>query len=103
MRSSVEARGEGRLTHVLGRNQEVLSSHVDPLESVSAGQDEEYPGTSESSIQAPAQPVHHGSLVLLDPLHGEQQGEGEGDHHQQPGEEDDQFVTELGRVSNPVC
>ena len=89
------------LTHVLRRNNEVLCPHVDLLVSVSAGHDEEDAGTPEGPRETPAQPVDHGPLVLLDPLHGEDQGEGEGDDHEEPGEDNHQLVAHIGRVSKP--
>ena len=90
-----------KITHVLRRNNEVLSPHIDLLVSVGAGDDEENTGTSERPRETPAQPVDDCPLVLLDPLHGEHQGEGEGDDHEQPGEDNHQLVTQLGSVSKP--
>ena len=47
------------------RDDEVLGPHVDLLEGVDAGDDDEDAGTSEGAGEPPAQPVHHRSLVLL--------------------------------------
>ena len=47
------------------RDDEILSPHVDLLEGVDAGDDDEDAGPSEGAGEAPAQPVHHRSLVLL--------------------------------------
>ena len=47
------------------RDDEVLSPHVDLLEGVDAGDDDEDAGPSEGAGETPAQPVHHRPLALL--------------------------------------
>ena len=89
------------ITHVLRGNNEVLCPHVNLLVSVGTGNDEENAGTSESPGQTAAQSVDHRPLVLLHPLDGEDEGEWEGDDHEEPGDDNHQLVTQLGSVSKP--
>ena len=70
-------------SYFLWRNVKGLSSHVNLLIDVHTGYDEEDPRPPGSPCQQPPQPEDDGPLVLLDHLHHEQEGEGEGDHYEQ--------------------
>ena len=59
-------------------NLEGLRSHIYLLVNIHTGDDKEDPGTPGSSRHQPAQSEDDGSLVLLDHLDSEEEGEGEG-------------------------
>ena len=69
--------------HLLRRNFIGASTHINLLVNIHTGDDEEDSRPPGSSRQQPAQSEDDGSLVLLDHLHHEQEGEREGDHDEQ--------------------
>ena len=64
-----------------------LSPHVHFLVNIHTGDDEEDPGPPGSSCQQSAQSEDDGSLVLLDHLHHEEEGEREGEDDEDEGED----------------
>ena len=64
-----------------------LSPHVHFLVDIHTGDDEEDPGPPGSSCQQSAQSEDDGSLVLLDHLHHEEEGEREGEDDEDEGED----------------
>ena len=64
--------------HLLRRDLVGLRPHVNLLVDVHTRDDEEHARPPGAARQQPAQPEDDGSLVLLDHLDGEEEGEGEG-------------------------
>ena len=62
-----------------------MGSHIDLLVDIHTGDDEEDSRPPGSSCQQPTQSEDDGSLVLLDHLHHEHQGEREGDEDEEQG------------------
>ena len=76
------------------RNVKRLSSHINLLVNIHTGNDEEDSRPPGSSCQQSAQSEDDGSLVLLDHLHHEQEGEREGDEDDEDRDEGDHVSTE---------
>ena len=71
------------IINLLRGNFKCLTSHVDLLVNIHTGDDKEDPRPPGSSCQQPAQSEDDGSLVLLDHLDHEHQGEREGDEDEE--------------------
>ena len=71
------------LRYLLGGDLVSCCSQINLLVDINTGDDEEDSRPPGSSCQQPAQSEDDGSLVLLDHLHHEQEGEREGDHDEQ--------------------
>ena len=77
---------------LLGWDVEGDGPEVDGLDGVQAGQDEEEAGTDSSALLDLPQPEYDGPLVLLDLLHGHEQGEGEGADDEEHGEDPEEAL-----------
>ena len=75
-----------------------MRSHVYLLVDIHTWDDEEDPRTPSSSCQQPTQPEDDGPLVLLDHLHGEEEGEGEGDHDEHHGGDGEEVSADTGTL-----
>ena len=71
-----------------------LGSHVNLLILVNTRDDEEDPGTSGPAREEQTQPEDDGSLVLLDHLDDQAEGEGERGEDEEEGAEDQEVGTE---------
>ena len=86
-------------SYFLWRNVKGLSSHINLLVNIHTGDDKEDPRPPGSSCQEPAQSEDDGSLVLLDHLHHEEEGEREGDEDDEDRDEGDHVSTEAGALT----